>query len=90
VRFVETTPRIFASWLRTQIYGGHNVLELLRPPLLLWTAFLLCLFLCGLGWDFRRRKRAREGVALRGPELLSRRGFNRVSKGDGFILHVYD
>jgi hypothetical protein len=88
VRLVETTPRIFRSWLQMQIYGGRNVLELLRSPLLLWAAFVLCLFLCGLVWDFRRRKRAREGVPLRGPELLSRRDFNRVTKGDGFPLHV--
>jgi hypothetical protein len=90
VRPVETVPRIFSTWLRTQVYGGHTLAELLRPPLLLWTAFLLCLFLCGLVWDFRRRKQAREGVPLRGPELLSRRDFNRVTKGDGFTLHVYD
>jgi len=90
VRSIETTPRIFGSWLRMQIYGGHNVLELLRTPLLFWTSIALSLVLCGLVSDFRRRKRAREGVPLRGPELLSRRDFNRVTKGDGFTLHVYD
>jgi hypothetical protein len=90
VRFVETTPLIFSAWLRTQIYGGHSVLELLRPPILVWAGLFLGLFLCGLVWDFQRRKRAREGVPLRGPELLSRRDFNRVTKGDGFTLHVYD
>jgi hypothetical protein len=90
VRFVETTPRIFASWLRMQIYGGRTLPELLRPPLLLWAAFVLGLFLGGLVWDFRRRKRAREGVPLRGPELLSRREFNRVTQGDGFTLQVYE
>jgi hypothetical protein len=89
-RSVETTPRIFGSWLRTQIYGGHRVLELLRTPLLLWTVFALSLFLGGLVSDFRRRKRAREGVPMRGPELLSRGNFNRVTKGDGFTLRVYD
>jgi hypothetical protein len=90
VRFVETTPLIFSTWLRMQIYGGRNLSELFGPPLLLWAAFVLCLFLCGLVWDFQRRRRAREGVPLRGPELLSRRDFNRVNKGDGFTLHVHD
>jgi hypothetical protein len=90
VRFIETTPRIFCSWLCTQIYRGNNVAELLRAPLLLWASLALILVLCGLVWDFHRRKQAREGVPLRGPELLSRRDFNRVTKGDGFTLHVYD
>jgi hypothetical protein len=90
VRFVETTPRIFASWLRMQIYGGHTVLELLRTPLLFWASIALSLVLGGLIWDFRRRKLAREGVPLRGPELLSLRDFNRVTNGDGFTLHVYE
>jgi hypothetical protein len=90
VRSVETTPRIFGVWLRTQIYGGRSLPELLPSPLLLWATFALCFLFCGFMWDFRRRKRAREGVPLRGPELLSRRDFNRVTKGDGFILHVHD
>jgi hypothetical protein len=90
VRSIETTPRIFGSWLGTQIYGGHNVAELLRTPLLFWASIALSLFLCGLAWDFHRRRRAREGVPLRGPELLSRRDFNRVTQGDGFTLHVHD
>ena len=88
VRFVETTPRIFSAWLRTRIYGERSLFEFLRIPLAFWAALVLCLFLCGLVWDFRRRKRAREGVPLRGPELLSRRDFNRVTRGDGFTLHV--
>jgi hypothetical protein len=89
-RPIETTPRIFGSWLRTQIYGGHTVAELLRTPPLFWASIALSLFLGGLVWDFRRRRRAREGVPLRGPELLSRRDFNRVTQGDGFTLYVYD
>ena len=90
VRFVETTPLIFSAWLRMQIYRGNTALELLRTPLLFWASIALSLFLCGLVWDFQRRKRARKGVPLRGPELLSRHDFNRVTKGDGFALHVHD
>jgi hypothetical protein len=38
--------------------------------------------------DFRRRKRAREGMQLRGGEMLTVEEFNRVTKGDGFGLYV--
>jgi hypothetical protein len=40
--------------------------------------------------DFRRRKRAREGLQLRGGEMLTVDEFNRVTKGDGFGLYVKD
>jgi len=90
VRSVETTPRIFATWLRAQIYGGRAFRHLLRVPLALSYAVGLSFFLFGCVLDFRRRRRAREGVQLRGPDLMSRRAFNRVTKGDGFTLHVLD
>ncbi len=88
VRFVETTPRIFGTWLQTQIYGGRQFRELLQIPVSLWIAAYFALFFSGLSVDFGRRKRAREGVPLRGPELMTRREFNRATKGDGFKLHV--
>ena len=88
VRFVETTPRIFGTWLQTQIYGGQQFRHVLQAPLVLWIALYFSFFLSGVAFDFARRKRAREGVALRGPELMSAREFNRATKGDGFTLHV--
>jgi hypothetical protein len=90
VRYVQTTPRIFGFWLQNQIYRGREFREVLQPPLALWAGIGLSLFLCGLGCDFKRRKRAREGVALRGPDLMTRRQFNQTTKGDGFTLHVQD
>ncbi len=90
VPFVHTTPRIFCTWLQNQIYGGREFREVIQAPLALWITIGLALFLLGLGYDFQRRKRAREGVALRGPDLMTRRQFNQATKGDGFTLHVQD
>ena len=90
VRFVETTPRIFGVWLQTQIYGGRPFHEVLRMPIALSIALYFGLFLSGLSYDCVRRKRTREGVPLRGPDLMTRPAFNRATKGDGFILHVFD
>lgn len=90
VRFVSTTPRIFSLWLQNQVYSGRDFREIVEAPLVLWIGVALTLFLCGLTLDFQRRKRAREGVALRGPELMTRRAFNRTTKGDGFTLHVHE
>ena len=90
VRHVQTTPRIFGLWLQNQIYGGREFREVLQVPLAIWIATALGLLFAGVSYDFVRRKRAREGVALRGPDLLTRREFNRATKGDGFTLHVRD
>ncbi len=90
VRFVETTPRIFGAWLRTQIYGGREFRTLLQMPIALSIGIYFSLFLSGLSYDCVRRKRAREGVPLRGPDLMTRRAFNHATKGDGFTLYVFD
>jgi hypothetical protein len=90
VRFVETTPRIFGAWLQTQIYGGREFRTVLQIPIALSIGIYFGLFLFGLSYDCVRRKRAREGVPLRGPDLMTRQAFNRATKGDGFQLHVFD
>lgn len=90
VRFVRTTPRIFSLWLQNQIYAGREFREVLQVPLAFWAAVGLALFLSGLGYDFQRRKRAREGVPLRGPDLMTWRQFNQATNGDGFTLHVHE
>ena len=57
-------------------------------PVVAWTGIFLILLLAGVVWDFLRRKRAREGVKLRGPDLLTRSEFNAATNGDGFTLYV--
>jgi hypothetical protein len=59
-------------------------------PIVLSIGVYFSLLLSGLAYDCVRRKRAREGVPLRGPDLMTRRAFNRATKGDGFTLHVFD
>ena len=88
VQFVQTTPRIFGTWLRNQIYGGRTFHEVVQVPVVAWTSVFLILLLAGVVWDFLRRKRAREGVKLRGPDLLTRSEFNEATNGDGFTLYV--
>lgn len=84
-------PAVFAmtraqerSWLRTYIYGGEGLLELVRLPLLL-TA-LVCFGLWTGAWylDQERHLEFRQhGRQLRGPEMRTRREFARVVKGAG-------
>jgi hypothetical protein len=82
------SPAPFHTWLHDRVYGGRELLDLLRVPLAAWCGLAVLLFGLGIVLDFRRRKRAREGQQLRGGELLSVKEFNRATKGDGFALYV--
>ena len=88
VRFVQTPPRIFGTWLRSRIYGGRSFREVVQAPIVSWAAIFVTLLLAGVVCDFLRRKRAREGVKLRGPDLMTRTEFNEATHGDGFTLYV--
>ena len=56
--------------------------------MLTWICIFFTLLLAGVVCDFLRRKRAREGVKLRGPDLMTRDEFNEATHGDGFTLYV--
>jgi hypothetical protein len=81
-------PTAFHAWLRVNVYHGRDLSDLFRPPLEVWCAVALCSFVLGAVLDFRRRKSAREGIQLRGGEMLTVDEFNSVTKGDGFGLYV--
>jgi hypothetical protein len=75
-----------AAWLRNAIYGGQSPKQLLHVPLVAWGVVGLCLICAGGAYDSRQRERARNGIQLRGPELVSRWKFNRRVRGDGFPI----
>jgi hypothetical protein len=76
------------SWLRTNIYDGKDVADLLTPALY-WFAVSLALLLPVGGWlDLRRARERRDGIVLRGAALVSRQGFHlryRRNKGVGWL-----
>jgi hypothetical protein len=80
------TPTQMKGWLRTAVYGGQSEAELVRLPVLAWILAAAFLLIAGGRYDWRRKQRARIGVQVRGPELVSRWEFNRRVKGDGFPI----
>ncbi len=90
VRFITAPPRFFHDWLRNSIYQGRELGEVLRTPLTIWIALALGIVGWGAFFDFRRRQKTREGLKLRGPDLMTRKEFNQATKGDGFALYVRD
>lgn len=81
-----TPPTAVRTWLRGAVYEGQTCAELLERPLLVWALLAVCLLGLGGYFDVRRKQRARNGIQIRGPELVSRWQFNRRVQGDGFPI----
>jgi|SRR5581483_4040008 len=89
-RFVDVQPSVFAQWLRAAIYHGETPGDLIAVPFIVWASVAAILLVAGAAFDFRRRRRAREGEQLRGPESMTVAQFNRTipRKEKGFALHT--
>ena len=79
-------PGEMKAWLRGAVFEGQTCTQFLAEPLTIWAVIAaLCLLIGGL-CDAHRKQRARQGVKVRGPELVSRWKFNRRVRGDGFPI----
>ena len=89
-RFVDVQPVLFAQWLKSVIYGGRDIGDILAVPFLAYISVCVVLLIVGATLDYRRRQRAREGEQLRGPETMTIDQFNRTTKGKekGFALRT--
>ena len=89
-RFVDVQPTVFAQWLRAAIYHGETPGDLIAVPLIVWASLATVFLVVGATFDFRRRRKAREGEQLRGPESMTVRQFNRTipRKEKGFALRT--
>lgn len=89
-RFVDVQPSVFAQWLRAAIYHGETAGDLIAVPVIVSASIAAVLLIAGATFDSRRRRRAREGEHLRGPESMTVTQFNRTipRKEKGFALHT--
>ena len=89
-RFVDVQPSIFAQWLRAAIYHGETPGDLIAARLIFWASLSAVFLVAGAIFDFRRRRKAREGEQLRGPESMTASQFNKTipRKEKGFALRT--
>jgi hypothetical protein len=87
-RYVFVPPAWFHTQLRNTVYSGRSAVQLVKPVFFAWGALSLLSLAGGLAYDFRRRKRAREGDPLRGPRRMTWRQYNRAKKGDGLVIRL--
>lgn len=89
-RFVNVQPYVFAQWLTAAIYHGETPADLIAVPLIVWATVAAMFLVAGATFDFRRRRKAREGEQLRGPETMTVSQFNKTipRKEKGFALRT--
>lgn len=71
------------DYLERFFYDGHGVAGTLRWPLLGGLAAFLVLLYFATSKDVERFKELKYGRLLKGPVMVSPKGFNRAVKGDG-------
>ncbi len=71
------------DYLQRFIYDGHGIVGVLRWPLLAGLVSFFGLLLFATRKDVERLKEMKYGRLLKGPVLVSPKGFNRAVKGDG-------
>lgn len=71
------------EYIRRFVYDGDSFLAIFRVPLLSGLAVFLLQLPIAVRKDVRRLKELKYGRLLKGPVLVSPKGFNRAIKGDG-------
>jgi len=71
------------DYLRRFFYDGHGIASVLRWPLLAGLVSFLGLLVFATRKDVERLKEMKYGRLLKGPVLVSPKGFNHAVKGDG-------
>ena len=71
------------DYLRRFVYDGDSLFGIFRIPLWSGLAVFLLALPFAVGKDVRRLKEMKYGRLLKGPVLVSPKGFNRAIKGDG-------
>ncbi len=82
-RIVTSKNEYVRDVLRQQVYGGEELLSLIRWPLILGGCCAILFFVLGKGKDQRFMRELRAGRKIDGPELQSRADFNAGIRKEG-------
>lgn len=88
VRRVETNKATFNRWLRVSIYAGKTPSQVLILPTIGGGSCLLLLLIAGGMIDAKRARIRKNGLKLKGPDLLSVSQYNRLTKGGGLSIRI--
>ena len=78
------------AYLQRFVFDGHGIVEALRWPLLAGVVVFLGMLAFAARKDVERLKEMKYGRLLKGPVLVSPKGFNHAVKGDGVGFNTVD
>ena len=78
------------AWFQSAVYGGESLWNLFQTPLLFGALALVLQLPFSIIKDIRRRKQMKYGRRLKGPFLVSPKGFNKAVQGDGIGIKTDD
>lgn len=78
------------AYLQNTVYGGDSPWTIFRLPILFGLVALGLQLPASITKDIRRRKEMKYGRRLKGPFLVSPKGFNKAVKGDGVGIKTDD
>jgi type IV secretory pathway TraG/TraD family ATPase VirD4 len=78
------------AYLQNTVYGGDSLWTIFRLPLSFGLLALALQLPASIAKDIRRRKEMKYGRRLKGPFLVSPKGFNKAVKGDGIGIKTDD
>jgi type IV secretory pathway TraG/TraD family ATPase VirD4 len=71
------------TYLQNEVYGGDQLRDIYKIPLLFGLLSLLAQLPFSIGKDIKRWKQMKYGRRLKGPVMLTPKEFNRAVKGEG-------
>jgi hypothetical protein len=95
-RFLSRGPEIpylnkpLHTYFQNAVYDGDSLWIIFRLPILFGVAALVLQLPFSIVKDIRRRKEMKYGRRLKGPFLVSPKGFNKAVQGDGIGIKTND
>ena len=96
MRFLYRGPEIpylnkpLHAYLQNAVYGGDSLWTIFRLPISFGLVALALQLPFSITKDIRRRKEMKYGRRLKGPFLVSPKGFNKAVQGDGIGIKTDD
>ncbi len=81
---------LLSAYLKRTIYEGNSLFDLYKLPLLFGFLALVVQLPFAIRKDLRRRTELKYGRRLKGPEMLSPKGFNKLVQGGGIGIKTDD
>ncbi|MGD0445789.1 MAG: type IV secretion system DNA-binding domain-containing protein, partial [Edaphobacter sp.] len=82
--------KLLNAYFQSAVYGGDSLWSIFKTPILFGVLALGLQLPFSIAKDIRRRKEMKYGRRLKGPFLVTPKGFNKAVQGDGIGIKTDD